>query len=79
MTTIKLKYPVTDNNLELSELTIRRPKVSDIIYAENLTGSEAQKEVQLFANLTTQSPKTIEKLDLLDYKQLQETYADFLS
>jgi hypothetical protein len=73
---IDLKYP-TDKGL--SQITLRRPKVRDMIASDKSKGSDADKEVALFANLAELSPDEIASLDMADYKQLQDAYKDFLS
>ncbi len=79
MTTIELKYPPTVDGLAIGELTMRRPNVRDMLAADKAGGTDAEKEIRTFANLCEVSPKTIEELDLADYKELQKAYADFLS
>jgi hypothetical protein len=74
--TIDLIYP-TDKGLE--KITLRRPKVRDMIASDKSKGSDADKEVALFANLAEITPDEIESLDMADYKQLQDAYKDFLS
>jgi hypothetical protein len=73
--TIDLKYP-TEKGLE--KITLRRPKVRDMIASDKSKGSDADKEVALFANLAELSPDEIASLDMADYKQLQDAYKDFL-
>ena len=74
--TIKLKFPLENG---LSTLSLRRPKVRDMLASEKTKGSLGEQEVALFANLCERSPDEINALDMADYKQLQETYQGFLS
>ena len=76
---ITLKYPVTVNGQQMEQLTMRRPKVKDTLAANKAKGSDADREITLFANLCEQTPHTIEELDMADYQQLQERYTSFLS
>ena len=62
-----------------SALTLRRPKVRDMLAADKASGSDAEKEVRVFANLCEVAPAVIEALDMADYQALQERYAGFLS
>ena len=78
-TTIKLRYSVTFNGEETSELILRRPKVQDRLLAERSGGSDIDKEMRLMANLCEVVPDVILQLDLADYAALQEQLADFLS
>jgi len=79
MSAVKLKYPVTVEGSEYSELTMRRPKVRDMLSSDKLGGSDAEKEIRIFANLSEVSPSVVEELDMVDYQSLQETYQGFLS
>ena len=79
MTSIKLKHPIVADGLEVRELALRRPKVRDMIAAEKGGGSDVEKEMRIFCNLCEVTPKTIEEMDLVDYKALQEAYMGFLS
>jgi hypothetical protein len=74
--TITLKYPLDSG---LATLTLRRPKVRDMIASDKAKGTDADKEIALFANLAEISPDEIAALDMADYKQLQEAYKAFLS
>lgn len=50
-----------------------------MLAADKAKGSDAEKEIAMFANLCEELPETIESLDMADYQQLQETYRGFLS
>jgi hypothetical protein len=73
---IKLKYPLENG---LNTITLRRPKVRDMLAADKAKGGDAEREVALFANLAELTPEDIANLDMADYKQLQDVYKDFLS
>ncbi len=79
MQEIELKHPVEVDGKNIARLSMRRPKVKDQLAADKASGSDAHKEVRLFANLCEESPAVIEELDLADYRQLQEAYSGFLS
>lgn len=75
--TVKLQYPVTlDGNVH-DELTLRRPKVRDLMVAEKQK-NDAEREMTLLSNLCEVSPELIQNLDLKDYAQLQKAYQGFL-
>jgi len=76
---ITLKYPITVNGQEITSLSLRRPKVRDMLVADKSAASSAEQEMNLFANLCEVDNDTILELDAADYKQLQETYSNFLS
>jgi hypothetical protein len=77
--TIKLDYPIETEGRTVSEISLRRPTVGDMLNADRGKGSEADKEIRMFANLSELPLTAIESLDLADYRKLQETYQDFLS
>ena len=79
METSKLTHPVEADGGTVSALQLRRPVVRDMLVADKAAGSEAEKEVRMFANLCEVAPGVIEALDLADYTTLQETYKGFLS
>lgn len=76
--TIALDYPIEADGVRLERLTIRRPKVRDLLTANKSGGGDdVQREIRLFANLCEVAPETIEGLDMADYGKLQEAYAGF--
>jgi len=79
MTTITLAFPITVDGAKVKSLTLRRPKVRDMLAADHATGSDAEKEVALFANLAELTREAILDLDGKDYRALQEAYSGFLS
>lgn len=76
-TLIKLKYPVTVDNVEYKELGIRRSKIKDRLAVSSMKASDEYKEVRLFANLCEVEPKVIEELDEEDYIAVQKVYLSF--
>jgi hypothetical protein len=76
---VKLKHPVSVDGQEYASLILRRPKVRDMLGADKLGGSDAEKEIRIFANLCEVPPSVIEELDLADYQALQGVYQGFLS
>lgn len=76
---IVLITPITVDGATLSELSIRRPKVRDMLAMENMAKNEAEKEINLFANLCELTPEALHELDMSDYAKLQKAYQDFLS
>lgn len=78
-TTIELITPITVDGATLSQLTVRRPKVRDMLAMENTAKNDAEKEINLFASLCEIKPDSLYELDMADYSKLQKTYQDFLS
>lgn len=78
-TKVDLKYPVESNGVQVSSLTMRSPKVKDLLAAEKaVKGGDAEREVYLLAMLCGVKPSTIEELEMSDYKILQEKSQSFL-
>ncbi len=76
-TTVKLQHPIQLEGRELTEISLRRPKVSDVKLARKGRTDDADQETALIANLAGLPPSAIEDLDMADYKQLQGVLADF--
>lgn len=78
---ISLDYPINIEGVEVSKLTLRRPKVGDVLAAEEQAKGKGDKETEIltFANLCQITPAEIRELDLGDYKRLQEAFSGFLS
>lgn len=64
----------TDTN----HLVMREPTVEDQIVHDELRGSDAVREVTMFANLCEVAPADVRKLTLKNYRRLQEAYQGFL-
>jgi hypothetical protein len=79
MTKIKLTNPVKVDGRDVAEINLRRPKVRDRLAVERSNASDAEKEVQLIANLAELPVEVIEDIDLADYAKLQRVLTDFLS
>ena len=78
MTTVKLTQSIKVDGIEVSELTLRRPKVRDRLAVERSNFSDAEKEVNLIANLAEIPKDAIEDMDLADYSEVQKALSDFL-
>jgi len=77
--TIELQDPVLVDGTRIERLTMRAPKVRDMLAQDKAKGTDAEKEVRLFANLCEVAPAVVEELSLADYRRLQEAYTGFLS
>lgn len=78
MQTITLNNPITIDGISVSELSMREPKVRDLLAIERIEG-EALKEVALIANLASVPKETVEDLCIKDYVKIQKVLKDFLS
>lgn len=77
--TIALTHPIQVDGTSVKKLTLRRPKVRDMLTVEKSAHSDAEKEIHLFANLCEVQPAALHELDMADYAKLQKAYQDFLS
>ena len=78
---IALDFPIKIEGVECSRLTLRRPKVGDILAAEEGAKGRGEKEIEIltFANLCMVTPTEIRDLDLDDYQKLAKAFSAFLS
>lgn len=77
METITLDHPIDFEGRKLSEITLRRPKVSDARDARKKHKDAADQEIALVAQLSGLPPAAIEDLDIGDYAKIQEVLASF--
>lgn len=76
---IQLSHSIEIDGAKVSVIQLRRPKVRDMLSVEKSVDNDAEKEIQLFANLSELSPDNLLELDMADYAKLQKAYQDFLS
>jgi hypothetical protein len=79
MEKIKLSEAIKVDGVLLHELSLRRPKVRDLLIASKKETSESEREVNLIANLAEIPTEAIKDLDMRDYLKIQEVLKDFLS
>jgi hypothetical protein len=79
MEKIKLEEPIKIDGVLVHELSLRRPKVRDLLIASKKETSESEREVNLIANLAEVPAESIKDLDMRDYLKIQEELKDFLS
>ena len=77
MADIKLKHGLTIAGARVMVLRMRAPTVGDTLAADKLGGSDAEKELAIFANLCEVSPSDLHSMHLADYKLLQEAWRGF--
>jgi hypothetical protein len=77
-TTVKLAYPIKVNGKDVIELKMRRPIVADLKQVEQTGGGENERAAAMLGRLTGLVPEDFEKLDLVDFKKLDQAYTDFL-
>lgn len=76
---IELTHAIEIDGTKVGVIQLRRPKVRDMLSVEKSVDNDAEKEIQLFANLSELSPDNLLELDMADYAKLQKAYQDFLS
>lgn len=77
-TDIELSRPLDVDGAKITKLRMREPTVADQLAADEIKGSDAQKEIQTFANLLEIAPDDLKKLSLRDYKKVQAAFTGFL-
>lgn len=76
---VELTHAIEIDGVKVSVIQLRRPKVRDMLSVEKSTDNDAEKEINLFANLCELTPDNLLDLDMADYTKLQKVYQDFLS
>lgn len=79
MKKIKLSDPIKIDGVEVNEISLRQPKVRDLLISSKKNVSEAEREVTLISNLAEIPVVAVEDLDLRDYLKIQEWLKDFLA
>lgn len=79
MKKIKLENSIKIDGVEIHEISLRPPKVRDLLIANRSNSDESTREVNLIANLAEISVEAIQELDLRDYMKIQNWLKDFLS
>lgn len=76
---ITLEYPVEHGGAKYTVVKVRRHKVRDMRRAQGVKGSEADREIALFADLCEIPPEVIDELDFKDYEKIKERFESFTS
>lgn len=74
---ITLSRPADIGGVKVTVLRMREPTVGDQEIAFQITGSDAIKEITMFANLCGVAPDDVRKFPLRDYGRLQKAYSVF--
>lgn len=82
-TTVRLLYPVTINGQEITELTMRRPRVKDSLIHEkqfpDKKSGTLESDMAMFVRLCGVAPGDLDGLDMADVAQLQRAFGGFFS
>ncbi|MCD6526999.1 MAG: phage tail assembly protein [Desulfuromonas sp.] len=79
MSEIKLATPIEVDGVTVKALSMREPRVRDMLAAEKAHSDPAQKEIAMFATLCEVAPSALEELTMKDYAKVQQVYSGFLS
>ena len=74
---ITLKYPLNLADGNLSNISIRRPDLGDLLDCPVKDASDIKGEAVLLARLCGMNMEDFRKLDLEDYLQVQKSYLRF--
>ena len=77
METIRLQYPVTVDGEDITEITLRRPKVADLKRAEKHKDN-FEKSIRIIADLAEISPQVVEELDASDFAAVTAKVGEFM-
>ncbi len=75
--TITLQYPFTFEGQEITEITIRRPKMRDMKKAQKHK-DDMEKSIHMIADLAEVSPKLVEELDTEDFGAVSAKVGEFM-
>ncbi len=79
-TSVALSYPITWDGAKISEVTVKRPKVKDLVALTDAGVddlSEFRKSIAIVASLTGLPDGAIEELDQDDFQALSEVVGGF--
>jgi hypothetical protein len=74
---IQLSKPIKVGGAEVAALRMREPTVADQMAMDKVSGSDAERELVLVANLCLVAPSDLHQLTLRDYKKVQAALVAF--
>ena len=75
--TIELEYPFEYKGEQVTEITIRRPKMRDMKKAQKHK-DDMEKSINMIADLAEVEPKMIEELDTEDFGKVSAKVGEFM-
>lgn len=75
--TITLQHPINADGEDITELTIRRPKMRDIKRAQKHK-DDIERSMALIADLAEISPKAVEELDAADFEAVSKIVGEYM-
>lgn len=76
-TKVPLQFPVTLDGEAFKELTVRRSRVGDNLWAQKQGGDDFEKGIAMMARLCDVRPEVIHELDDLDAEAVQGAINSF--
>ncbi len=74
---VALNYPVQLADRQLTEVTMRRPNMGDLLDHEPKAPDDVASELELIGILCGLKPSEMRLLDATDYARLQDQYVRF--
>lgn len=74
---VSLSYPVQLADRQLTEVTMRRPNMGDLLDHEPKAPDDVASELELIGILCGLKPSEMRLLDATDYARLQDQYVRF--
>lgn len=66
------------DGVEVSEITLRKPKVKDLVVTGKNNLSDVERTIQLIANLAEIPVESVEAIDLQDFMKINNWLQNFL-
>lgn len=76
---VELSKPMDIDGAQVKKLRMREPTVADQLASDEMSGSEAVKEITMLANLCEVAPDDIKRLTMKDYRKLQAAFLGFIA
>lgn len=76
-----LEFPIQlgnpdDPTATLAKITLKRPKVKDLLALGKQSGTEDERQIRLMAALSTQQPSVLEELYASDWERLNKAFEE---
>lgn len=75
---IALSKALKIDGADIKVLRMREPTVADQLAAQKASGSDAEQEMAMIANLCQVAPADLHQLTLRDYKKVQAAFLGFI-
>lgn len=79
MEKIKLEEAIKVDGVLVNEITLRKPKVKDLVVTGKNNLSDIERTIQLIANLAEIPVESVEAIELTDFMKINNWLQNFLS